>query len=153
MEAEAQGTMACPICGVDRPHWHSDEQTAAYREDQIHQGDGWVSAAHRQPAVPGWYLCADIKIDRKQFGEKKDFWAPNDRWSQLSWFLWVREAGTHGAWENEIPEVLFYDPRAGGWFLRNFLGNAVPSGAESRHAVSAEPKYWRDLPLRRKIKD
>ena len=149
-EQELHGSSVCPICGVDRPHWHSDEQTAAYREDQVHGGDGWTSVALRQPKEWGFYLCLDVRIDPDQYGKPKDFWQGHERWSQLSWFLWVRDGGKMGRTERDIPEVLFYDNIQGNWQLRNLLGNAAVSGAESRHPVIANPRYWRPLPVARK---
>lgn len=142
-ERDVVGTYTCPICGLDKPHHHPDEQVLAYREDQIRR-DGWTSAAHRQPKESGWYLCFGVEVNPDQYGKKKDFWTANERWSQLSWFIWVREAGSHGVAECEIPEVLYFD-RNSGWKLRTFLGNAIVSGAESRFPVYAKPKYWRDL--------
>ena len=148
---EPQGTFACPICGIDTPHWHSDEQTSAYREDQIYRDDGWTSAAHQQPKNRGWYLCLHVAIPREQFGEKKDFWDIHTMWSQLSWFLWVRDGGCQSRLSSEIPEVLWFDPLYKRWQLRNLLGNATPSGAETRKSVLALPKYWRELPKIRKV--
>ena len=92
LDDDLNGTFACPICGLDKPHHHPDEQVAAYREDQVRR-DGWTSVAHRQPKESGWYLCLGIEVDPDQYGKKKDFWTPNERWSQLSWFRWVRNAG------------------------------------------------------------
>lgn len=141
-----KGTFACPICGLDRPHHHPEAQVVAYREDQI-RADGWISTAHRQPEGRGWYLCKDIEIDPEQYGpirDQDDDWSyQNPRWSQLSWFLWVRDGGEVG---DHPPDVLFYDRSCRNWRLRNLLGNAVRSGAESRFAVFAQPKYWRELP-------
>lgn len=145
---EAEGTFACPICGYDKPHHHSDKQVAAYREDQA-RNDGWTSAQHRNPKKSGWYLCLGVEIDLHQYSEPKGFWGHHPRWSQLSWLKWVREAGARqGAdSEHEVQEVLYFDALGQrGWYLRNWLGNAVPSGAESRFSVGAQPKYWRDLP-------
>jgi len=148
---EAQGTFACPICGVESPHSHSEATQAAYREEQISgrfygEGDGWIRTELHRPKERGWYLCLGVEIDADQFGKPKDIWERHDRWSQLSWFKWVRQGGARGHLESDIPEVLYYDPFYGGWQLRNLLGNAVYSGAENRHRVQAEPKYWRELP-------
>lgn len=143
-DEESRGTFACPICGLDTPHYHSEEQVAAYREDTIRHDD-WVSAAHRNPKESGWYLCLGVEVDPSQYGEPKSFMG-NERWSQLSWLLWVRFGGNNGSRPEEIPEVLWYGLRDGRWRLRNLLGNAVRSGAESRFAVRACPKYWRALP-------
>lgn len=149
--SELAGTFACPICGVDKPHPHTEEQQKAYHEEQLRgsfhaNGDGWIRTELRQPKERGWYLCRGVEVPPDQFGKPKDFWDRNDRWSQLHWFNWVRHAGNSGWSEEEIQEVMFYEPIYGGWRLRNFLGNAVPSGAESRHRVTAYPKYWRQLP-------
>jgi hypothetical protein len=146
---ELRGSFACPICGRDTPHHHSDEQVVAYQENELHRGDGWISVTLRQPTKRGWYLCSDIVVDPNQYGKKKDFWDHHPLWSQLSWFLWVRDGGRSGNMDNEIQEVLFYDPLDGGWRLRNLLGNAAVSGAESRRTVHATPKYWRELPANR----
>ena len=142
-----EGTFACPICGHDQPHYHPDEQVAAYRADSA-RDDGWISTKHRQPKKSGWYLCAGVKIDPDQCGAKKDFQTPDDQWSQLSWLKWVRDIGALHLPEHEIQEVLYFDGRHGGsvWRLRNFLGIAVISGAEARFPVRARPEYWRDLP-------
>ena len=144
---EPEGTYACPICGLDRPHYHPDEQVAAYREDQV-RSDGWTSTAHRLPKKRGFYLCLGVEVDPNQFGTKKDFWTPNARWSQLAWFKWVRDGGANYIPERQIQEVLYLEDNYGQpyWRLRNLLGNAVPSGVESRFAVRASPKFWRNLP-------
>lgn len=120
---------------------------AAYHADQ-ERADGWTSTAHRQPKEDGWYLCLGIEIDLEQYGSPKDFWHANERRSQLSWLLWVREAGASYCAAGGIQEVLRFERSHGRpvWTLRNFLGNATPSGAESRFAVEAQPEYWRDLP-------
>jgi hypothetical protein len=147
--SELVGTFACPICGVDVPHPHSDAQQKAYHEEQLRGGiacDGWIRAELRQPKERGWYLCLGVEVPPDQFGKPKDFYDRNDRHSQLHWFNWVRQAGNVGWSDQEIQEVLFYEPIYGGWRLRNCLGNAVRSGAESRHRVAAYPKYWRELP-------
>ena len=144
--AEPIGTFACPICGVDVPHSHTEDEQKAYHEEQLRPKDGWIRAQLQKPKERGWYLCRGVEIDRDQFGKAKDIWDHHPRWSQLSWFKWVRDGGARGWMEYEIPEVLFFDPIYGGWQLRNLLGNAVPSGAESRHRVMADPKYWRELP-------
>ena len=148
-EPEAQGTFACPICGHDKPHHHPDEQVAAYREDQ-ERDDGWTSPVHRQPKEDGWYLCAGVEVDADQFGGPQDGYLAEHRWRQLSWLKWVREAGARQGpgWEHEVQEVLYYSRRGqSGWYLRNWLGNAVPSGEESRFPVRAQPKHWRELPV------
>jgi hypothetical protein len=151
---EPTGTFECPICRIDHPHAHTDAQEKAYREEQLRgqfqhgseSKDGWNRIELKQPKERGWYLCRGIEIPADQFGKPKDIWDHHPRWSQLSWFNWVRSGGMRGWSENEIPEVLFFDPIYGGWQLRNLLGNAVVSGAESRHRVTAYPKYWRELP-------
>ena len=148
MSEELRGTFSCPICGYDKPHAHSDEQTAAYHEDQIHRDDGWINAAHQDPERSGWYLCSGVQIDPEQFGKPEDFWDRNDRRSQLSWLIWVRNGASYG----DIPEVLFFERTSGGWQLRNLLGDAVVSGADCRYAVHAKPKYWRELPKIRALK-
>lgn len=123
------GTFACPICGYDKPHGHSEEVQAAYRDDQI-RNDGWTSTIKRTPAESGWYLCADVEV-------------PYNGDHQLSWFLWVRQGAARG---EKVPEVLYWDAMYQSWTLRNLLGNATVSGEESRHRVYAAPRYWRDVP-------
>ena len=149
--SEPTGTFACPICGVDVPHPHTEEEQAAYREEQVsgrwYNSDGWNRTLLRRPKERGWYLCRGVEVPRDQYGPSSgDIWNPNERWSQLSWFLWVREAARGGLMDEEICEVLHFDPMHNGFTLRNFLGNAVVSGAESRRPVVAYPKYWRRLP-------
>ncbi len=145
------GTFACPICGTEVPHPHTEAEQKAYREEQLHpRQDGWNRTELKKPNKRGWYLCVGVEVPADQYGKPKDFWDNNEQWSQLSWFAWVRLGGARGWSENEIQEVLFYDPMYGGWQLRNFLGNAVISGAESRHQVRANPKYWRELPYFKK---
>ena len=139
-----RGTFACPICGVDTPHGHSQKEIDAYQADMRAQ-DGWTSTACRQPKESGWYLCVDIEVPQNQYGEKNDFWHSHPKWSQLWWFKWVREIGARGQ-EDNVPEVLYWDRTYNGWQLRNYLGDAVPSGEESRYRVIALPKYWRELP-------
>jgi hypothetical protein len=152
-EEEMRGTYDCPICGIDYPHHHPDEKVLAYREDQIHRNDGWTSTAHHQPKERGWYLCLGVEIDPDQYGKKKDFWDHHPLWHQLSWFLWVRSGANAGHNNDEIPEVLYYDQTYSRWSLRNLLGNATRSGAESRKTVFAKPKYWRELPKLRQHKE
>lgn len=135
--SEATGTFACPICGYDKPHPHSEAEQAAYREDQMRGNDGWTSNAKRRPAKRGWYLCRDVEVPFKRPGF--DDWNP--RSSQLSWFLWVRDGASCG---DKVPEVLHFDGTR--WSLRNLLGNAAVSGAESRYEVEACPRYWREVP-------
>lgn len=145
--SEPKGTSACPICGLEIPHPHTEAEQSAYREEQLRGAvDGWIRTELRRPKERGWYLCRGVEVPADQFGKPKDFWDNHPRWSQLSWFKWVRTGGARGWSESEIPEVLFFDPMWGGWQLLNLLGNAVPSGAESRHRVEAKPKYWRELP-------
>ena len=152
-QTEARGTFACPICGYDKPHHHPDNQVAAYREDQM-RNDGWISTTHRNPRESGWYLCLGVDVPADQYGTSRGI-GDNPRWSQLSWFKWVRDAAVHAAGahyvsEAELQEVLFFDDRPGaavrGWRLRNFLGDATPSGVETRRAVWAQPTFWRELP-------
>lgn len=148
---KAKGTFACPICGHDKPHHHPDKQVAAYREDQV-RNDGWISTAHRQPNKGGWYLCLGVEVPNDYGKNPDDGFLAHQRWSVISWLNWVRNGGAicgrYTTTESEIQEVLFYDHDGvfRGWRLRNLLGNAVPSGAESRFAVYAKPKYWRELP-------
>jgi hypothetical protein len=123
------GTFSCPICGYDKPHGHSEEVQAAYRDDQI-RNDGWISTSKRTPTKSGWYLCADVEV--KSNGE-----------SQLAWFLWVRQGAARG---EKVPEVLYWDMQYHSWSLRNLLGNSRVSGAEGRHCVYATPRLWRDVP-------
>lgn len=134
------GTFACPICGDDTPHGHSEDVQTAYREDQI-RNDGWTSAIKRKPEKSGWYLCSGIEVP---FNPKKrsDGWM-GQRSAQLSWFLWVR--GAMNFW-GAPPEVLYWDDVMQQWYLRNCLGNASVSGAESRYRVHATVKYWREIP-------
>jgi|ERR1700733_3383086 len=127
--SEPKGTFACPICGIDVPHPHTESEQKAYREEQLRGGigvDGWIRNELRRPKERGWYLCRGIDVPADQFGKPKDFWDHHPRWSQLSWFKWVRTGGASGWSESEIQEVLFFDPMWGGWRLRNLLGNAVP---------------------------
>jgi hypothetical protein len=146
---ELRGTFACPICGYDKPHAHSEEEQKAYHEEQLRgqfpSTDGWNRTAIKKPTMPGWYLCRGIEIPPDQYGVKKDFWTPNQRYSQLSWFLWCRKAGQNGCFGDEVPEVLYFS-RESVFSLRNFLGDAVPSGHENRRRVVAYPKYWREIP-------
>ena len=123
------GTFSCPICGYDQPHSHSDEEQAAYRDDQI-RNDGWISAIKQTPAKSGWYLCADIEV-------------PCNGDHQLSWFLWVRQGAARG---EKVPEVLYWDKMYNNWSLRNLLGNATESGKDLRRNIYAIPRYWRDVP-------
>ena len=143
------GTFACPICGYDKPHHHPEEQVEAYRADAV-RDDGWTTTQARNPKESGWYLCSGIEVDLEQFGEPSGFYDHHPKWSQLHWLKWVRQAGNAGLYnERDIPEVLYFDKRQdhfGGWRLRNFLGNAVASGAESRFPVHAQPKFWRPIP-------
>jgi hypothetical protein len=151
-EQEVSGTFACPICGVDMPHSHSETEQKAYHEEQLrgqlhgNEGDGWIRTELRRPKARGWYLCRGVEVHADQFGKPEDIWHHHPWWSQLSWFKWVREAGRHGYSDSEIAEVLHFDPYHGGFTLRNYLGDAVVSGAESRYPVIARPKYWRELP-------
>lgn len=145
---EPQGTFDCPICGVGTPHPHSEEQQAAYREEQLAgrfpAKDGWHRTILIVPKQHGWYLCREIEIPRDQYGPLgNDIFNLNPRAAQLSWFLWVREGGER--YDKNIPEVLHFEPTRG-WRLRNLLGDAVRSGAESRREVAATPKYWREFP-------
>lgn len=145
-EQAPQGTFACPICGHDKPHPHSDEEIAAYRDNQMRGDDGWTSCVLGKPTKSGWYLCLGIKVPLDQKQAPKDVWDNSKpQWSQLSWFLWVREGAARDM-ETRVPEVLYYDHLLQRWSLRNLLGNAVPSGEESRWAVIAYPKYWRSVP-------
>ncbi|MDE2096565.1 MAG: hypothetical protein KGL39_04905 [Patescibacteria group bacterium] len=59
MKNEPVGTFECPICGHDRPHWHSDDAVKAYNNDQI-RNDGWISAVLKGPAKTGYYLIRDF---------------------------------------------------------------------------------------------
>lgn len=140
-----QGTFACPICGVAKPHHHPDKQVAAYRDDQI-RGDGWTSYDHKSPSKDGWYLCVGIEVGQDQYGSKDEHgFQARERWAVLSWFKWVRDAAARHQPETEVPEVAYFYSEYGRpvWHLRNFLGNAVPSGAESRWPVQVRPKFWR----------
>ena len=141
------GTFACPICGRDTPHSHSEDAVQGYRSDSI-RDDGWVSAAYKQPEERGWYLCLDVKINLLQYGDPpKMFSGSNELYSQLWWFNWVRSGGEGSTLRKDIPEVLYFEGAPSfSWRLRNLLGNASVSGAESRRTVMATPKYWRQLP-------
>jgi hypothetical protein len=140
-KSELKGTFACPICGLDKPHAHSEAEQKGYREDQI-RNDGWTSTAKRRPSESGWYLCMDVEVPREQYGQYDD--SPNAR--QLSWFLWVRSATVNPIQEKSVPEVLHFDRVTQRWTLRNCLGDATPSGREMRVEVSAKPRYWRSVP-------
>jgi len=148
---ELRGTFACPICGYDKPHAHSDAEQKAYHEEQLRSQwpstDGWKRTIIKKPPIPGWYLCRGIEIPGDQYGEKKDFWDRHPMFSQLAWFIWCREGGQHGDAGNDIPEVLYFESLPNARFvLRNLLGDAVPDGHENRRRVIAYPKYWRELP-------
>lgn len=136
--AGAKGTFACPICGVGEPHGHPDDVIAAYRYDQV-RNDGWTSTIKALPKHSGWYLCREVTIPRKQ---NQDASVLNP---QLSWFLWVRDGAARDI-ETAVPEVLHYEALDQRWSLRNLLGNATMSGAESRYRVYASPRYWREVP-------
>jgi hypothetical protein len=138
-QSEPQGTFECPICGLDQPHYHPPTQVNAYHADQI-RNDGWVSVAHKLPRKSGWYLCTRVNIDADQYNDH------GSRSQQLGWLLWVRDGGSFYDRLHQIPEVLYYDHVEQSWQLLNLLGNAVPSGAESRFPVYARPKYWQPLP-------
>lgn len=149
---EPTGTFACPICGTDKPHCHTEGEQKAYHEEQLRgqplHADGWIRSDLQMPKERGWYLCRGVEIEADQYGKPADFWDHHPRWSQISWFLWVRAAANQGYSDSQIPEVLYFDPMWSpySFTLRNFLGNAVPSGAESRHRVVAHAKYWRQVP-------
>lgn len=133
---EAQGTFACPICGYDEPHAHSEAEQQAYRDDQI-RNDGWRSALIKRPTESGWHLCIGVEV-----AHIKDD-------SQRHWFLWVRDfmMGVSGCWKQEqVPEVLYYSKSDDAWMLRNALGNATSSGKEMRRPVEARVKLWREIP-------
>lgn len=144
-EHQLTGTFSCPICGVGVPHSHTETEQKAYHEEQLrgqmhgNTGDGWIRSDLRRPKERGWYLCRGVEITHPEHPY-------NERDSQLSWFIWVRDAARHGLMDSEICEVLHFDPIYGGFTLRNRLGNAVHSGAESRWPVICHPKYWRELP-------
>ncbi len=123
----------------------------AYHEEQLREQfpstDGWNRTELKKPPMEGWYLCRGVEIPPDQYGVKKDFWDRNQMYSQLSWFVWCREAGQNGSAREDVAEVLYFKPLPNAmFFLRNCLGDAVPSGHENRKRVIAYPKYWRELP-------
>lgn len=83
MSGRLQGTFACPICGVDTPHAHREDEQRGYWEDQIRR-DGWNSFATRTPKESGWYLCNGITVPPDQQREPKSFGDYTPKWSQLN---------------------------------------------------------------------
>ena len=134
------GTFACPICGHDRPHAHTEAEKHGYWEDQV-RADGWTSTDKQRPKERGWYLCLGVEFPKEACGFRRD---------QLSWFKWVRDAMCRGQRDAEIPEVLYFD-QFDGWSLRNALGDAHYDGSEGRHRVVVYPRYWREIPALSKV--
>ena len=48
---ESRGTFACPICGVDVPHPHTESEQKAYHEEQSTTGVAAVTARGIMPLI------------------------------------------------------------------------------------------------------
>lgn len=128
----ALGTFACPICGVDNPHHHPDEQVAAYRDDQVRR-DGWISVLHRLPReyFPKFYLIRGHRIE-----------VPKDDWSNVSYNAFQRRSEGPGY----PAEVAEWDLARRSFLLLHWSGNARRSGEEGRSPVYVRPTHWRGTP-------
>jgi hypothetical protein len=129
---ELRGTFACPICGQESPHHHSDEQVAAYRDDQVRR-DGWTSAVVRLPRdrVGGFYLIRGHHIK-----------VPKDDYSNVSYNVYQRVTEGPGY----PAEVAQWDESHQSFALLHWAGNARLDGSEGRSPVFVTPTHWRDLP-------
>lgn len=119
---EARGTFACPICGSETPHYHSDEVTEAWREDE-RRADGWTSVSVRAPKSPGFYLCSGHELEGVDVVARA---VARDR----------NERGGFPA------EVLKFSPMYGFWLLQApFIGSSM-----KRRLIFVSPRLWRPLP-------
>ena len=115
--AEPTGTSECPICGVDIPHGHLNEDIAAWRQ-------GWSVACLKKPSKSGWYLCC---------GHALTGIGPLDQA--------VRRL-KRPPYDNAPAEVLYFDLPSG-WFYPFWFER---SGEVGDGRVYATPSHWRELP-------